>query len=124
MFVMEKILYVDDEIINLELFKINFGSEYQVLTAKSGMEGLQILDDNKDLMVVISDMKMPQMNGIEFVTKVKEINPGRHCFILTGFGLTSEIAECIKEGLIIECLTKPFDKAKISREITKALAIN
>ena len=120
----QKILYVDDEVINLELFKINFDDEYRVLTARSGEEALEVLRENDDLKVVISDMKMPRMNGIELVTKVKEISPERLCFILTGFGLTSEIAQCIKDGLIIECLNKPFDKPKISREVEKALSLD
>ena len=52
-----KLLYVDDEDINLELFGIVFKTKFDVLTAKSASEGLNTLENNQDIMVVISDMK-------------------------------------------------------------------
>jgi len=116
-----KILYVDDEPTNLMLFEINLKNKYNVLTVENGMDGLQLLEDNSDIKVVISDMKMPKMNGIVFLEKVKEINPQMKCFILTGYGVTSEIEEAVKNRLIINCLSKPFEMNKIDLEIIKAI---
>ena len=116
-----KILYVDDEFINLELFEISLEEKYFVLTAESGMSGLKLLKENQDIEVVISDMKMPTMNGIEFLEKVKEINPKMKCFILTGYGLTTEIEKAVKDGLILDCLSKPFEMEKIDAEIQNAI---
>ena len=70
-----KILYVDDEIINLQLFEINFSKNYNVIIADNGFSGLEILENNPDISVVISDMKMPNMNGLEFIKKAKSSNP-------------------------------------------------
>ena len=62
------ILYVDDEDVNLFLFEKTFESYYTVITAKSGDEGLKKIEEHqKDIAVVISDMRMPGMNGIEFI---------------------------------------------------------
>ena len=65
----EKILYVDDETINLELFKINFRNEYDVVVANSAIKGLEILK-GEPIKVVVSDLKMPVMNGLEFLRRI------------------------------------------------------
>ncbi|HCX99748.1 MAG TPA: two-component system response regulator, partial [Bacteroidales bacterium] len=60
------VLYVDDEPINLRLFELNFKNAFNVTTALSGFDGLEILKNNPDIPVVVSDMRMPKMDGIEF----------------------------------------------------------
>lgn len=112
-----KILYIDDEYINLELLEINLKDKYHVLLAENGMTGLKLLDEHPDVIVVISDMRMPVMNGIEFIKKVKENYPNIHCFILTGYDITDEIAEALEEGLILDCLSKPFEMKNIEKLI-------
>jgi response regulator RpfG family c-di-GMP phosphodiesterase len=116
-----KVLYVDDEFVNRELFKISLETHYHVLLAESGMSGLKILKENSDIQVIISDMKMPHMNGIEFVKKAKELYPTIKCFILTGYGLTDIIQEAINDGLILACLNKPFEMEKINEEIQNVI---
>ncbi|HPV57322.1 MAG TPA: response regulator, partial [Tenuifilaceae bacterium] len=69
-----KILYVDDEQINLELFKINFRNDFDIRIANSALKGLEILQE-EEIDVVISDLKMPHMNGLEFIEKIKATNP-------------------------------------------------
>ena len=59
-----RILYVDDEIINLELLQLTFMNDFQVIVAKSAQEGLQELERDPEIRVVISDLKMPKINGI------------------------------------------------------------
>lgn len=66
------ILYVDDEQLNLQLFATVFKKKFNVITAESGLEGLEKLDKNKDICIVISDMRMPEMNGIEFINTAKK----------------------------------------------------
>lgn len=67
-----KILYVDDEEFNLMLFEANLDYKYNILTALEGYSGLELLTKNNDIKIVISDMKMPKMNGVEFYKKCKE----------------------------------------------------
>ncbi|MFZ9046461.1 MAG: response regulator [Cyclobacteriaceae bacterium] len=108
---MISLLYVDDEPANLFLFEASFQSSFKVHTASSGSEGLAILDDHmNDIMVVITDMRMPKMNGIEFVREAKSKHKDAAYFILTGFDFNADIEEAIEEGLIIKYFTKPFDQ--------------
>jgi len=112
-----KILYVDDEIINLQLFKIVFSKEYEVLTAENGMKGLDVLSINHDVVIVISDMKMPGMNGIEFIKKSKILYPDISYFIFTGYEITGEIQEALNTGLILKYFSKPFNMSEIDAEL-------
>jgi two-component system, response regulator, stage 0 sporulation protein F len=116
-----KILYVDDEIINLQLFKLVFSNKYEIITAENGVKGLELLDKNQDISIVISDMKMPYMTGIEFIQQSKSKYQNIRYFILTGFDITDEIQEALNHGLIIKCFRKPFNKAEINSEIESAL---
>lgn len=116
---MEKILYVDDEKVNLILFEINFKEHFDVLTARDGFEGLDVLDKNQDVLVVISDMKMPGMNGLEFINKAKEKYPNKKYYILSGFDITDEIQEALDSGLIIQYFRKPIEKRKIHLAVTR-----
>ena len=85
------ILYVDDEQINLRLFDINFSKKYKVLVAQDGNNGLEVLEKNPDIDIIVSDMKMPLMDGIQFIRKAKDSHPEKQYYILTGFEITKEI---------------------------------
>jgi len=116
-----KILYVDDEFINRKLFEISLKNRYNVLTAENGIDGLQVVEKNQDIKGVISDMKMPLMNGLEFLRKLNDIYPNISCFILTGYGLTPEIDKAIREEIIFDCLSKPFEIEQIDKKIQRVL---
>jgi len=115
------ILYVDDETINLQIFEINFRKKYKVITAMSGKEGLEKLEGHNDILVVVSDMKMPGMNGIEFIKKAKETHEHVVYFILTGFDITEEISDAIKDNTINQYFRKPFNMKEINMAIETAL---
>jgi len=115
------ILYIDDEPINLELFEIIFEDKFQILTAESGYDGLTILRSNHEISVVISDMKMPGMNGIEFIKIARKEFPDILFFILTGFEITNEIAEALNDKTIDRYFRKPFDMDEIEEAIDKAV---
>ncbi len=116
-----KILYVDDESINLQLFKIVFSKKYEVFTAENGLIGLELLANTRNVSIVISDMKMPFMDGIEFIKKSKAQFQDISYFILTGYDITNEIQEALNMGLIVKYFRKPFNKAEIDSEIELAL---
>ena len=113
------ILYIDDDRINTELFYLIFSKKYNVICGLSGKEGLDILDKNPDIQIVITDMKMPEMNGLEFLKNVKNKHKNKYCFILTGYGLTNEIKKAIDSGLLIQCFGKPFNKREITDNIDR-----
>ena len=116
-----KILYVDDEEINLLLFDANFREQYYVLTAQDGFVGLEILANNPDTNVIISDMKMPGMDGLEFIRSAKEKYPDKKFYILTGFEITDEIKEALDTGLIVEYFSKPFQVEKMHKIIAEVV---
>ena len=116
-----KILYVDDEYINLELFQTNFSENYEVFIAEDGFNGLEILKKHHDITIVISDMKIPNMDGIEFIQKAKESYPGIKYFILTGLEITQKIREALDSGLILKYFSKIFNINDIETSIRKYL---
>jgi response regulator RpfG family c-di-GMP phosphodiesterase len=112
------ILYVDDEDINLFIFNKSFSHKYTVLTASSGNEGLDLLSAHQDkIIVVISDMRMPGMNGVEFITKAKKLHNKIEYFILTGFEFNDDIKTAIENKIVQKFFTKPFDYEEISLTI-------
>ena len=116
-----KILYVDDEQINLLFFRHVFKNKYNVLTAESGFEGLKVLAENPDIKVIISDMRMPGMDGLQFIRKAKEENPDILFYILTGYEITPEIQQALEEKLILKYLQKPFNVGDIESSISENL---
>lgn len=115
------ILYVDDEFINLKLFEVKFGSSYNIITAGDGDSGLELISSYPAIRVVISDMKMPRMNGMEFIRRAKEKVPGAAFFIITGYELNDEISNAAAAGFIRKCFCKPINFNEISSEISEAL---
>ena len=116
-----RILYVDDEVINLELLQLTFMNDFKVITAKSAQEGLNVLDRDPDIRVVISDLKMPKMNGLEFIKVVKNQDPGKICMLLTGFMESDVMLEGFNKELIFRYLMKPWEKDQLKETILEAL---
>lgn len=116
-----QILYIDDETINLELFIYNFEDNYNVITACSGEKGLKYLRKYPDIKIVISDMKMPNMNGLEFISKAKETYSDKKYFILTGFNITTEIKWALENQLILKYFRKPFNINEIKTAIDEVI---
>jgi len=115
------LLYLDDEPINLEIFAGCFENTFEVITANSGRKGLEILEVNTNIAIVVSDMKMPEMNGIEFIRIAKEKYHNITYFILTGFDLNEEILGALNDGLIYSYFSKPIDYEIIGSSIQEAI---
>jgi two-component system, response regulator, stage 0 sporulation protein F len=117
-----KILYVDDEPINLILFRSVFKNHYIVHTAESGRSGLKVLNETEKIDIVISDMRMPGMDGLEFISKARELYPSIIFYILTGYEVTPEIQSSIDRGLVCRCFQKPLNIKEITDSISEILA--
>lgn len=116
-----KILYIDDEIMNLFLFENLLEDEFDIITNESPFEALELLQSNKSFDLIISDMKMPKMSGLEFVKRAKRIFPDCAYALLSGYNENDDIENSIKEGIIEAYLHKPFDTKIITNIIKKVI---
>lgn len=102
-----KVLFVDDEPNILHALKRQLHRVYQIETATNGYDGLKILRNHPDFAVVLSDLRMPVMNGIEFLAQVREIAPSAVRMMLTGNADLQAAIEAVNEGNIFRFMTKP-----------------
>lgn len=116
-----RILYVDDEVINLELLQLTCMNDFEVVIAESAEEGLKLLALHPDIHVLISDLKMPVMNGLDFIKVVKQNYPDKVCMLLTGFMESEVMLEGFNKELIFRYLMKPWNKDELKETITEAL---
>lgn len=115
------ILCVDDEKPILAALKRLLRREnFDLLTATSGEEGLNIMA-SRDVHLVISDHRMPQMSGISFLAKVRETYPDTIRILLTGYTEVDSIKASINEGHVYKFLLKPWNDDDLKQEIKKAL---
>ena len=115
-----KILYVDDELINLELFRVTFRKEYEIFTSLSANKGLEILESDPAIGLIISDLKMPQMNGLEFIKTIKNRYPDKVCILLTGYLEPEVMLEGFNKELIFRYIMKPWKKNDLKEIIEEA----
>ncbi len=115
------VLFVDDEenILNA-LKRVLRRENYQIITAASGPEGLKMLEDHQ-VQVVISDQRMPEMSGTEFLTHVMERHPDAVRIILSGYTDVDTITDAINQGHIYKFLLKPWNEDALKLEISRAL---
>lgn len=113
------VLYVDDEENNLNSFRAALRRNYNIFTAKSGEEGIEILAKN-DIHVVVTDQRMPNMTGVQFLQHIpSDLDNIR--IILTGFTDMESIIEAINTGQVYHYITKPWDKDELKMTIDNAL---
>jgi diguanylate cyclase (GGDEF)-like protein len=102
-----KVLCVDDEPQVLEGLRLQLGRRYEVLTASSGAQGLEVLNQHETVAAIISDMRMPRMDGATFLSRAREIAPRAARILLTGqTDLQSAIA-AVNEAQVLKFLSKP-----------------
>jgi len=119
---METILLVDDERNYLLVLKELLGEEgYEVVTAQSASEALNIFQET-ELDLVITDMKMPGMNGMELLSVLKEKDLHLPVIMMTAFGTVEKAVEAMKKGAY-DYIIKPFDNEALKKTVAKALAM-
>ena len=116
------VLYVDDEIINLRIFKMAFNRTYNVFTAENGNEALKILNV-EDIHLIITDQKMPGMSGTELLQKTIDDHPDIIRIILTGFADIEAIVQAVNKCKIYKYITKPYDQDDMMLVLSKALEL-
>ena len=115
------ILFVDDEERIVNQLKIIFRQRYDVYTATSGKQALEILQSTP-LDVVVSDQRMPEMLGIELLSEVRKRSPVTMRMLLTGYSDLAAIVGSVNDGEVFRFINKPWDHEDIQTTIADAVA--
>jgi CheY-like chemotaxis protein len=116
----DRILIVDDEEAILETMTFTFEEDYEVLTASSASKGLELLDRHAPVAVVVSDQRMPEMTGVEFLAEVFQRHPATVRIILTGFADMDATIGAINDGHVYAYVTKPWEPDQLKQVIRRA----
>jgi response regulator RpfG family c-di-GMP phosphodiesterase len=116
------ILYVDDEVNNLNTFKATFRKNYNIHIAESAEEGKKILKENP-VEIIITDQRMPVMTGIEFLSSIIEEYPDAIRILLTGYSDIQAVIDAINKGQVYQYITKPWDENQLKMSIDKAYEV-
>ena len=117
----QKILFVDNELAALNCYRQMLESEFDIATAASGAEGLVSLRNQGPFAVVISEMQMPGMDGVQFLKRVRQVAPNTIRLLLSGHLDLDGAVVAINEGCVFRLLIKPCEKSLLTEAITKAL---
>jgi len=117
----KRILYVDDEHVNLQLFRLTFQSEFDITTIDNPPEALRLLSSNT-YSIIVSDMKMPGMSGIEFLTEAGKLQPQTYRILVTGLLEDDSIETARESGVIHTMIHKPWIKADLMAVLRQANA--
>ena len=116
------ILIVDDEENNLQLLKRSLRRDYTVLTASNGREALKIVDAiGEELSMIISDQRMPEMQGVEFLQEVSKKYPDIIKILLTGYTDTDVIIDAINKCNLYQYILKPFDPSTLQITVQQGI---
>ena len=115
-----KALVIDDDVSTLELMKFQLNAEgFDVTTAERGQEGLKIVEDD-EFDIILTDLNLPDFDGIEMVRRCKEISPDTEIIMVTGFGSTEKTIEATKAGAF-HYVEKPIEFEELLLLIEKAI---
>ncbi|PJA06785.1 MAG: two-component system response regulator [Flavobacteriales bacterium CG_4_10_14_0_2_um_filter_32_8] len=116
------VLYIDDEVNNLEAFKSSFRRFYKIFIASSAVEGRKILEEN-EIEVILTDQRMPEITGVEFLESiiVKYPNPMR--ILVTGYTDIEAVIDAVNKGNIFKYVSKPWNTDDLKKIIDTASEI-
>jgi response regulator RpfG family c-di-GMP phosphodiesterase len=116
-----RILVVDDEEAILETMTFTFEDDYEVYTSTDARKALEILDEKEPVAAVLTDQRMPNMSGVEFVTEVCKRHPQTVRMVLTGFSDMDAIIQAINAGHVYAYITKPWEPDQLKQLMKQAV---
>ena len=116
-----KILVVDDEPDNLDLLYRTFYRDFKVIKANSGQDALEMLSEQGDIAVIISDQRMPGMSGTELLRVTADRYPNSIRIMLTGYTDVEDLVEAINEGKVFKYVTKPWEEEDLRTVVNQAV---
>jgi len=118
-----KLLVVDDEQDNLDLLYRTFRREFTVFRADSGIRALEILESEGEMAAIISDQRMPEMNGTEFLSRTVSEFPDTMRIVLTGYTDIADLIDAINSGQVHKYITKPWEPDQLKSVVSQATHI-
>jgi serine phosphatase RsbU (regulator of sigma subunit)/CheY-like chemotaxis protein len=115
-----KMLIVDDEPDNLDLLYRTFRLEFQVLRAESAPAALELLDRHGEVAIIISDQRMPEMLGTEFLSRTVERFPDTIRMVLTAYTDVKDLVDAINSGKVFKYITKPWTQQQLQAVVRQA----
>ncbi len=117
-----KILYVDDEVSNLRIFKDSFRRDFDILLAESGKDALKLMEENT-VDIVITDQRMPHMTGVELLQEIHKKYPDipPHRLIVSGYSKNSDIERAFESYKLFKFISKPWQYAELKKTILDAV---
>ncbi|NQX96433.1 MAG: response regulator [Flavobacteriales bacterium] len=116
------VLYVDDEVGNLTAFKAAFRREFNVYIAESAEEGNQILEQN-EIEIVLTDQRMPEKTGVEFLQSIIKNHPEAIRILVTGYSDITTVIDSVNKGQIYKYVSKPWDNESLKMTINQAYEV-
>lgn len=119
---MKTVLFVDDEEMNLFILKRLFSSDFNVITASSAAEAIEVIkEQTEEIDAVVTDLKMPEVSGLQMISEVEDLLGDKPRFLLTGYNYHAEIDEAIANNKITGVFKKPFDFEEIKQVLQEQL---
>jgi len=116
------VLYIDDEVHNLNAFKASFRMKFNIFTGESAAQGMEVLE-KENIHVILADQRMPGMTGIEFLESIIPDYPDPIRILLTGFEDITAVVDAINRGEVYKYIQKPWDDDNLRINIEKAFEI-
>jgi serine phosphatase RsbU (regulator of sigma subunit)/CheY-like chemotaxis protein len=115
-----KLMVVDDEPDNLDLLYRTFRRDFKVYKADNAFNALSVLDEQGEMALIISDQRMPEMNGTEFLGQTLERFPDTVRILLTGYTDVEDLVEAINSGKVFKYITKPWNPEELKAVVQQA----
>ncbi len=116
------VLYVDDEVDNLLVFRATFRDELEILTASGGAEALQILDRTPGIAILLTDQRMPGMSGVDLCERVRDLWPSVQRMLVTAYSDREVAIAAINRGGVGRYIEKPWDAVQLRQILRDAVA--
>ncbi|WP_194777466.1 response regulator [Pararhodonellum marinum] len=117
-----RILYVDDEVNNLQAFKATFRRDYKIFLAESAQEGRDLLEE-EEMDIIITDQRMPDETGVDFLASIIPYYPEPIRILLTGYTDIQAVIDAINKGQVYHYLTKPWEEDYMRTVIKNAFEV-
>lgn len=114
------VLYLDDDQRNLDSFKANLRDQFDIHTASNPIEAYNLLHE-KDIEMIITDQRMPSMNGTEFLETMAKEFPDVQRMLLTGVADWKAVVEAVNKGKVSKIITKPLNFSEVRTAITECI---